>query len=126
MHDESRPAERRQDARYALALTGRGELLYRHLDHGENFEVRCLNISRGGIMVTLDPEARTGDVLRVNLLGPDQVTRYEFECTIQWLRRNTAGVLGRFLAGLAFRQAAPELVQQLLDEARRTSPTPEA
>jgi len=122
MDDVVKPAERRTDARYAIDLIGFGEMLYRNLPGGDRFEVRCLNISRGGLMVTMDPEVRTGDVLRLELVETAGLSRIAFECSIQWMRRNVSAALGRFYAGLAFRQAPADVVQTLLDHAIKTSP----
>lgn len=125
MDDPAKPAERRTDARYALQLIGFAEILYRTLPGGDRFEVRCLNISRGGLMVTMDPEVRTGDVMRLDLVETAGLSGISFECSIQWMRRNVSGALGRFYAGLAFRQAPAGVVQTLLDHAIKTSPVPE-
>jgi len=125
MDDVVKPAERRMDARYALHLIGFGEILYRTLPGGDRFEIRCLNISRGGLMVTMDPEVRTGDVLRLDLVETAGLSRISFECSIQWMRRNVSATLGRFYAGLAFRQAPADMVQTLLDHAIKSSPIPE-
>lgn len=125
MEPALKPSERRADARYALHLIGHGAILYRHLPGGDRFEVRCLNISRGGLMVTMDPEVRTGDVMRVDLIGPVDHAIISFECSIQWMRRNASGSLGRFYAGLSFRQAPAETVEFLLQHAMQSSPVPE-
>ena len=82
MVEAEKPADRRADARYALHLIGSGELLYRHLPGGARFEVRCLNISRGGLMMTMDSEVRTGDVMRVVLVEPVHYASIAFEGTV--------------------------------------------
>ena len=125
MEDSVKPSERRASARYALHLIGTGALLHRNLPGSDQFEVRCLNISLGGLMVTMDPDVRYGDVIRVVLIQPADFSTITFECTIQWLRRNTGNVMGRYFAGLSFRQASVDTVQILLDHAMKTSPIPE-
>ena len=135
MHDiESGQTERRQHARYALHLVGAAEVLYRR-DPGappgdpkagrrSPFKVESVNISTGGCMLTFDTEVSAGDVIRIYFTHPETKSEIEIEAQIQWMRRNATSLMGRYVAGVSFKNIHEEALSGLLDYAVSTSPTP--
>jgi hypothetical protein len=131
---ESTNAERRADARYELHVTGTAEPLYRRSRenafqdpalHGQDrFKVETVNISRGGFMIAFDSEVSDGDVLRLTFRHPEGGTDLRFEGQIQWMRHSAMSSLGRFFAGVAFRDRTGEAIESLVSYAKKTSPTP--
>jgi hypothetical protein len=128
-------AERRLDARYALVLAGTAEPLYRRsmeraredpsLRGQDRFRVEIVNLSRGGFMLAFDAEVSDGDVLRLAFRHPESHAELGYEVQIQWMRKNTTGLMGRFCAGVAFRDRAAVDVDALVVYAQRMNPTPE-
>ena len=128
-------AERRQDARYSLVLAGTAKPLYRrsleraHEDPSlrgqDRFRVEIVNVSRGGFMLAFDAEVSDGDVLRLIFRHPESNAELVYEVQIQWMRKNTTGLMGRFCAGVAFRDRTATAVDALVGYARRLNPDPE-
>jgi len=131
---ESSYADRRLDARYELHVVGTAEPLYRrslektYQDpslHGQDrFRVETVNISNGGFMLAFDQEVSDGDVLRLAFRHPETDTELVFEGRIQWMRHAGVASLGRFCAGVAFKDRDEAMIDSLVRFAQRSSPTP--
>lgn len=126
-------AERRLKPRYALHLTGQAEVLYRRLPPPTagpspvapgRFKVESVNVSSGGFMLTFDTDISDGDSLRLFFPLPDTDQDVRFEGNIQWLRRNASNLMGRYCAGVAFKNTSPEVVDTLVAYAARHNPEP--
>lgn len=121
------PQDRRTDARFSLHVTGSAVALYRRTpDAGrqDRFKAETINVSRGGMMVAFDPDLSIGDVIRVALLHP--VTRDEllFEVQIQWLRRNATPLMGKYCAGVSFKQPGDAVIDTLMAHAAAVNAPP--
>ncbi|MEK7474972.1 MAG: PilZ domain-containing protein [Candidatus Coatesbacteria bacterium] len=90
----------------------------------DRFRIETLNISRGGFLIAFDSEVSDGDVLRLAFRHPETQAELRFEGQIQWMRHNAMENLGRFLAGVAFRDRTGEDIESLVGYAKKTSPTP--
>lgn len=134
MPDLTPGAERRQKPRYALHLTGTGEVLYRRMPSAPGgapapiapgrFKVETVNVSEGGFMLTFDTDISDGDSLRLFFPLPETDREVRFEGNIQWLRRNAANLMGRYCAGVAFKNTPGEVVQALVDYAAQRNSEP--
>ena len=126
MNESDLPSNRRHDVRYPLTLAGAATALYRRSPDGSpaspRFTLETINVSRGGMMVAFDQDVSDGDVLVMHFTGPDTGAGLEVEGRIQWLRRNTTGLLGKFFAGVMFRDRDAEAVRRLVDHAAAHAP----
>lgn len=126
-------SDRRLKPRYALHLVGQAEVLYRRapaLGTGPaplapgRFRVESVNVSEGGFMLTFDTDISDGDSLRLFFPLPDTDQDVRFEGNIQWLRRNASNLMGRYCAGVAFKNTSREVVETLVAYAARHNPEP--
>ena len=121
MNDALRPQDRRTDARFSLHAVGTAEALYRRsvaTDPAgktlERFKTETINVSRGGMMVAFDPDMSLGDVLRVMLRHPKTKDELVFEVQIQWLRKNAVALMGRYCAGVLFKNRDEAVIESLM------------
>jgi len=134
MTETGNTREKRLDERFALYLKGSAEVLYRrsmdavHKDPQPKalkiFKVETVNISESGMMLTFDPELSTGDIIRIYFTDPEAHTELIFEGEIRWMRRNAANLMGRYFAGIAFRNDPGKTARILLEYSRKTPPSP--
>ena len=123
MVSSTKDEERRTARRYALHLKGTGKVLYRRdipqrpgttpIDPS-NFRVETVNVSTGGFLLAFDAELSSGDCLRMTFLHPETSQELVAEAQIQWMQKNKTGLLGRYCAGVSFRNTPNEVVQSLL------------
>lgn len=128
------PQERRTTERFSLHLTGTGETLYRRtletayqdasLRGQERFKTETINVSRGGMMISFDPDMSIGDVLRVTLRHPGTKDELAFELQIQWLRRNAAALMGKYCAGVSFKNPGDAVIETLMAYAASVNAPP--
>jgi hypothetical protein len=127
-------AERRIAPRYVLNMKGTAEVLYRRslataygdpsLKGSDRFMLETINISEGGLMVSFTPEVSEGDIIRLTFVRPDTRTTIEIEAQIQWMRKNQAPIMGKFLAGLMFRNPPKGMLDDLVAYAVSQNPDP--
>jgi len=127
-------AERRIAPRYVLTMKGTAEVLYRRslaavygdpsLKGADRFMVETVNISEGGLMVSFTSEISEGDLVRLTFVRPDTRTTIEMEAQIQWMRKNQAPIMGKFLAGLMFRNPPKGMLDDLVSYAISQNPKP--
>ncbi len=118
------PQERRTDARFSLHIVGTAEALYRRaleatykdasLRGQDRFKAETINVSRGGLMLGFDPDMSIGDVLKVHLRHPKTKDEMSFEVQIQWLRKNAITLMGKYCAGVAFKNRDEAVVESLM------------
>ncbi len=75
-------------------------------------------------MLAFDPEVSGGDVLRLAFSHPETKEALEIEAQIMWLKRNSMPSLGRFLAGVSFRDRSVGDIGKLVEYAIRMAPEP--
>jgi len=127
---EPQGAERRLKPRYALQLTGSAQVLYRRAPAAPDaapdgrFKVETINISAGGFMLTFDAPVSDGDVLRLVFPVPGGERELRAEGQIQWLRKNATDLLGRYCAGVAFKNTPETDVDALVSYAAEQNPDP--
>jgi hypothetical protein len=136
MSEAINPAEKRVHERFTLKLKGSAEVLYRRrLDQAYQdpklkgsgiFKVESVNVSSGGLMIIFDSEISAGDVLRIFFTHPEDHSEIQLEGQIQWLRRNAMNHMGRYCAGISFRNIPDKAVESLLEHARRENTVPPA
>ncbi len=88
------------------------------------FKVETINISEGGFMLTFDAELSDGDVLRMVFPVPDADRELRAEGQIQWLRRNATSLMGRWCAGIAFKNTPEADVNALVAYGAEHNPNP--
>ena len=121
------PQDRRTDARFSLHIIGTAEALYRRalaaayqdasLKGQERFKTETINVSNGGMMLAFDPDMNIGDVLRVMLRHPKTKDELAFEVQIQWLRKNAITLMGKYCAGVSFKNRDEALIESLMSYA---------
>ncbi len=121
--------ERRTAIRLPVHLVGTGEALYRRgiepragSADGVNssaFKVETVNVSVGGLMLTFDVEISNGDVLKMTFIHPETSEELVAEGQIQWMHRNTTDLMGRYCAGVSFRNTPDSIVSSMMDYANR-------
>lgn len=115
-------------------MKGTAEVLYRRslataygdpaLKGSDRFMLETVNISEGGLMVSFSAEVSEGDLIRLTFVRPDTRTTIEMEAQIQWLRRNQTAIMGKFLAGLMFRNPPKGMLDEILAFAISQNPDP--
>lgn len=128
------PSDRRTDARFSLHVVGTAEALYRRalqdtyqdasLKGQDRFRTETINVSRGGLMVAFDPDMSVGDVLKVVLRHPRTKDELAFEVQIQWLRRNATALMGRYCAGVLFKNRDETVIESLMAYAASVAAPP--
>jgi c-di-GMP-binding flagellar brake protein YcgR len=127
--DDNALAERRTTVRHSLHIIGTAHVLYRRgiaqrpgdrepVDH-KTIRVETVNISGGGLMLTFDAEISSGDVLQMTFNHPETKKELFLEGQIQWMHRNTTNLLGRYCAGVSFRNTPEDNIRSLVDYAVR-------
>lgn len=106
--------EKRAHPRTLLQAEGAGSVINRRVlgDGPRSFRVLAVNVSRGGVQVTLDSEIASGDLLRLVFRGAEAV-----HAQVNWVRRNAFRLLGSYTAGLAFRPPVQPGVETLVARA---------
>ena len=132
MPEMGNTAEKRTQPRYALNLTGSAEVLYRRAPASDTpaagpgatgrFKVETVNISAGGFMLSFDTELTAGDILMLYFDNPETRTDMEVEAQIQWMRKNAASIMGRFVAGVSVRRPDDKGIEELVAYASRQNP----
>ncbi len=116
------PSERRTDARFSLHIVGTAEALYRRAPASTprgpgHFKAETINVSRGGMMLGFDPDMSLGDVLRLHLRHPRTKDEMSFEVQIQWLRKNAITLMGKYSAGVIFKNRDEAAIAALMAHA---------
>ncbi len=129
MEPSTSGAERRTAVRYSLHLVGSARALYRRgipqrpgdrePQNPAGIKIETVNVSTGGLMITFDAELSSGDVLQVFLPHPEAAKELTAEGQIQWMHKNTTGLLGRYCGGISFRNTPERTVRALVDYAAR-------
>ncbi len=131
MPEYGNPAERRVHTRYGLHMAGEVEVLYRRdLDRMQDEKdkeylhslrvrhpVNMLDISRGGTMITFDAEFSPNDVLQVHFCHPITARPVILEGQLMWMKRNAAGIYGKYCGGLSFRNSSEDEVKTIVEYA---------
>ena len=127
MEDSITGAERRTAVRYSLHLIGSGRALYRRGVPGRPgdpepaghtaLKIETVNVSTGGLMIAFDAEFSSGDVLQIHLPNPEISEELTVEGQIQWMHKNTTNLLGRYCAGISFRNTPERTIRSLVDYA---------
>ena len=124
MTETLRPQDRRTDARFSLHAVGTAGALYRRAPlvgaaetpgkAAERFKTETINVSRVGMMVAFDPDMSIGDVLQITLRHPATKDELVFEVQIQWLRKNAMTLMGRYSAGVLFKNRNEAVIESLM------------
>lgn len=132
MPEIGKTAEKRLQPRYTLHLTGSAEVLYRRTPGagagtpedalGGRFKVETVNVSLGGFMLSFDTEISATDILMLYFNHPETRAEIRIETQIQWMKRNTANIMGRYVAGVASRQHDDPGVVGLVEYALKQDP----
>lgn len=73
-------------------------------------------------MISFDAEVTASDVLMLYFNNPETRIDIEIETQIQWMRKNAANIMGRFVAGVSARAANDKGIGELVSYASRQSP----
>jgi len=124
--------ERRAFPRYSLHLTGVAEALFRRQptalegeelpDEMGKYPIDIVNMSKGGVQLTFNVAFDAHDVLRMNIIHPETDQPIRLEGELMWVRKNATDLMGKFYAGLAFRDTTQEGVDSLVTYASRQGP----
>jgi hypothetical protein len=109
-------AERRVFPRYSLHLKGETEVLYRRAPDAlredptgggnHRYPIDLVNISMGGAMLTFEADFVADDTLRMFFRHPTTGKELSFEGHLVYVRRNATKLLGKYCAGMAFRNVS--------------------
>lgn len=124
--------ERRSFPRYSLHLAGEAEALFRRPpthQEGEDeplpdgrYHIDVVNISQGGLQLIFGVAFDAHDVIRMYFTHPSTGARIVTEGELVWVRKNAMKVLGKYYAGLAFRDTHQEGIKSLVDYAATLGP----
>ena len=125
-------AERRVFPRYSLHLTGETEALFRRApdffseaskvikDH--RYQVDIVNLSMGGAMITFEADFDEGDTLRMHIAHPVTGKKLVVEGHLAWVRKNATKLMGKYCAGLSFRNTTDTALAELIEYAATQGP----
>ena len=114
MPDYGNYAERRVYPRYSVHLTGECEALFRRAPGAASdsptgggnprYPLSVVNISLGGAMLTFDADFDANDTLRLHFMHPVTGRELSFEGHLVYVRKNATKLLGKYCAGMSFKQ----------------------
>ena len=125
-------AERRIFPRYSLHVGGEAEVLFRRTPvpvEGEDqpgsdgrYPIDIVNISQGGAQLTFGAPFDAHDVVRLFLTHPITGNIILLEGELVWVRKNASHLMGRYYAGLSFRDIHNEGLADMVAYAATLGP----
>jgi len=86
------------------------------------YPIDIVNISLGGAMLTFDADFDADDTLRMHFKNPATGRPLEIEGHLVYVRRNATRLMGKYCAGMSFRNSTDKDLAELVEYAAGLGP----